>query len=60
MGFSTNTFLFIFLISLLLVYIPVALFLPKLRIAVLLIASFVFYAWASYKAIPVLIIFNPH
>lgn len=56
MGFSTNTFLFIFLISLLLVYIPVALFLPKLRIAVLLIASFVFYAWASYKAIPVLII----
>lgn len=54
MGFSTNTFLFIFLLGTLAVYIPVSLILPILRIPVLLIASLVFYAWASVEALPVL------
>ena len=54
MGFSTNTFLFIFLLGTLAVYIPVSLIFPILRIPVLLIASLVFYAWASVEALPVL------
>ena len=54
MGFSTNTFLFIFLLGTLAVYIPVSLILPRLRIIVLLTASLIFYAWASVRALPVL------
>ncbi|MDO4805002.1 MAG: MBOAT family O-acyltransferase [Lachnospiraceae bacterium] len=54
MGFSTNTFLFVFLLGTLAVYIPVSLILPRLRVTVLLIASVIFYAWASVSALPVL------
>ena len=54
MGFSTNTFLFIFLLGTLAIYIPVSLILPRLRVFILLVVSIVFYAWASVKALPVL------
>ena len=55
MGFSTNTFLFIFLLGTLAVYIPTALFLPRLKVPVLLAASLIFYSWADVTALPVLL-----
>ena len=55
MGFSTNTFLFIFLLGTLAVYIPAALFLPRLKVPVLLAASLIFYSWADVTALPVLL-----
>ncbi len=54
MGFSTNTFLFIFLLGTLIVYIPVRLLIPKLSTVVLLAASLIFYSWADVSALPVL------
>ena len=56
MGFSTNTFLFIFLLGTLAVYIPTALFLPRLKVPVLLAASLIFYSWADITALPVLLV----
>ena len=56
MGFSTNTFLFIFLLGTLAVYIPTALFLPRLKVPVLLAASLIFYSWADVTALPVLLV----
>ena len=56
MGFSTNTFLFIFLLGTLAVYIPTALFLPRMKVPVLLAASLIFYSWADVTALPVLLV----
>ena len=56
MGFSTNTFLFIFLLGTLVVYIPTALFLPRMKVPVLLAASLIFYSWADVTALPVLLV----
>ena len=54
MGFSTNAFLFIFLVGTLGVYIPVRLLIPRLGTLVLLAASLVFYSWMDVTALPVL------
>ena len=54
MGFSTNAFLFIFLLGTLVLYVPVRLIAPKLSVYVLLAASLVFYSWADISALPVL------
>ena len=54
MGFSTNTFLFIFLVGTLGLYIPVRIVWPKLGTVVLLAASLIFYSWMDVTALPVL------
>ena len=57
MGFSTNTFLFIFLVITLGLYIPVRLLFPKFGTFILLAASLVFYSWMDVTALPVLGVF---